>query len=521
MRLPAALLMGLLVSNAYASPVKPNQDRVDEIQEVLVARKLSAEKAARAEALRNKIENQIGLRDEQDQPLPLNQRVEEYAKRLLGLGNKVYEDYARLTADYKRAQEELQKLSAKAIELARAAYQTSPAKSSGVIVSGPPLPTSEDDVPGFIGNQAAYIPKYSGQMSKGTSGTTDDAGKVLIGPDAFDSPGKLAFTLYHEGEHFEKLLTPGLDLRNLPDEEVLAREKQRPLLKGTFDFSDKAIEDFDKVLAAERIRAEKWRQYIAQGLDPYKLSHQPAFPRSNAPMRLEDSVYEEVDRILARTKELRDQERKGRFGFLDDVKEESIRARQQVQAQDDDYTAWYRRFDAILTRAEETRRQEKAEREYNRELGRHASEFGYLSAAAGMSCSDPDGFVAEVRKGRYTSVSMDRAYLADYLTMAAGGLSPCQMELLAKIKNSDRSVSWSDLLAWGRQYRDAHPTLGRRVGRALQAFRDSFDVFGSDGTPEPRGSSEERSRPPRSESPKVDCFIDASGTRACCVANCD
>jgi len=270
------------------------------------------------------------------------------------------------------------------------------------------------------------------------------------------------------------------------------------------------------------------------GSAPALASAQNALIEQESQRMYAAEVKEEVDALIAAAQKAQAlaQKAKGRFGFLDDVKEESTRARQEVQAQDDDYTEWYRRFDALLTRAEETRRQEKAGREYKRELGRHSYEFGYLSAAAGMSCADSDGFVEEVRKGRYTSVSMDRQYLAEYLTMASfdGGLSPCQMELLTKIKNSDRSVSWSDLLAWGRQYRDANPTLGRRVGRALKAFRDSFDAFGSDVASESRRpgeersrsprSDEERSRPPRSESPKVDCFIDSNGIRACCVANC-
>lgn len=236
-------------------------------------------------------------------------------------------------------------------------------------------------------------------------------------------------------------------------------------------------------------------------------------------------VKEEVDTLVAAAEKAKAlaAKAKGRFGFIKDVQEESVRARQAVQAQDDDYTAWYNRMDALLSRAEETRRQEKADLEYRRELGRHSSEFGYLSAAAGASCADSDAFVAEVRRGRYTSVSMDRSYLAEYLSMSAiaGGLSPCQVELLSKIKDAGRSVSWSDLLAWGRQYREANPTLARRVSRALQAFRDSFRVLDSGGSTESRTPSEERSRPPRTVAPERDCFIDSNGTRACCVANCD
>lgn len=295
----------------------------------------------------------------------------------------------------------------------------------------------------------------------------------------------------HDRFEYYQAMEDAHDLPSMPPEQrVFAGSKKLP-----FPGSAPALAEAQEALIAQEVR----RGYEAE-------------------------VREETDALVAaavKAKALAEKA-KGRFGFIKDVQEESVRARQAVQAQDDDYTAWYNRMDALLSRAEETRRQEKADLEYRRELGRHASEFGYLSAAAGASCADSDAFAAEVRRGRYTSVSMDRSYLAEYLSMSAiaGGLSPCQVELLTKIKDAGRSVSWSDLLAWGRQYREANPTLGRRVGRALQAFKDSFRILDSGGSTESRSPSEERSSPTRSAA-EPDCFIHSNGTRACCVANCD
>lgn len=304
----AALVAALLATNVFASPTKPDQVLVDNIQAVLDTRKQARIRAETLESQMKAIEREIGLRDEQDRPLPLNLQVEEYAKKLLGLGNETLEKYARASKEYKSAQQELRSLSEQAIKMATAAYKPAPAISSGDIASGPPKPVTSDDIPSYIGNSVTYAPVFSERVPDGKSGSTDDAGKVLIGPGAFDSPGKLAFTLYHEGEHFERLLTPGLDLRNNPAEEVLTRTKQRPLLKSTFGLTGEEITRFDRVLASERIRAKKWSENLSQGLDPYKKSHQPAFPGNVRPLWLEDGVGEEVDKILARAKELRDQE---------------------------------------------------------------------------------------------------------------------------------------------------------------------------------------------------------------------
>lgn len=309
MRMIGALAVALVGTNAFAAPTKPAQAIVEDIQAVLDTRKLAKDRADAAKFRMGVIESKIGLRDEQGQPLPFNQKAEEYAKRLLGLGNETYEDFARLTQEYKIAQQELRSLSDQAIRMATANYKPAPAITSGDILSGPPKPVTDDDVPSFIGNRVDYAPVFSERVPENTSGSTDDSGKVLIGNDAFDSPGKLAFTLYHEGEHFERLLIPGLDLRNNPDEEVVARTRQRPLLKSTFGLTDEEVVEFDAMLKSERNRAKKWAALLTQGLDPYKKSHQAAFPGSYKPMRLEDGVSPEVDNILARTKELREQEK--------------------------------------------------------------------------------------------------------------------------------------------------------------------------------------------------------------------
>lgn len=368
-------------------------------------------------------------------------------------------------------------------------------------------------------------------------------GEISIFGQAFKNPDDLAVLIYHETSHWLDVVakTGGGRDSDLPS--VLFKSEAEAYARSA-KIAQQLGRDSTQMLAlaaryemqAKESSTHDWKWVIANRRNWLSIDRRgplaiiPTEPESSSDD--EATLRQKMDALVAAATKAKAlaEKAKGRFGFIKDVQEEAVRARQAVQAQDDDYTAWYNRMDALLSRAEETRRQEKAELEYRRELGRHASEFGYLSAAAGASCADSDAFVAEVRQGRYTSVSMDSSYLAEYLSMpsVAGGLSPCQVDLLSKIKDSGRSVSWSDLLAWGQQYREANPTLGRRVGRALQAFRDSFRILdtggssGSSSSSEERRSSdgEERSRPSRSESSGPDCFIDSNGIRACCVANC-
>lgn len=310
MRAIVTVAIALLATSAIAAPVKPAQDVVDKIQLVLDKRKVASAKAADLRGKADKLEEEIGLRDSDGRLRPVDDAgVVEFAKRLLGLGVEKYEKYARQIQEYKLAQEEFRSLTVQAITMANAEYASAPLKTAGNIVSGPPIPQSDDDVPGYIGNHITINPKYSKLLPINTWGATDAAGNVLIGDGAFASPGRLAFTLYHEGQHFENLLTPGLDLRNNPREEVLLRTRQRPLLKSTFGLTDEEIVRFDIQLQSDRIRARKWDAALAQRLNPYKKSQQMAFPGGYKPLWLEDGVSQEVENILARTKELREQER--------------------------------------------------------------------------------------------------------------------------------------------------------------------------------------------------------------------
>jgi hypothetical protein len=158
---------------------------------------------------------------------------------------------------------------------------------------------------------------------------------------------------------------------------------------------------------------------------------------------------------------------------------EAVRSRESIQAEWTDYENWLRQLKETLAHQEAVRLQEREQAEFRQALYTYASAFGYLAAAAGMACDNPDALLAEVRQGRYSNVGMDRKYLTVYLGMVSPrkGVSLCQFQILNKINDSEKPVSWRDLEAWGSQYRAEHPTFLQRTGRALNGFRDSLRHF--------------------------------------------
>jgi hypothetical protein len=172
----------------------------------------------------------------------------------------------------------------------------------------------------------------------------------------------------------------------------------------------------------------------------------------------------------------------------------AVESREKIQAEWTDYENWLRRLKETLAREEAVRRQEREQTEFQQALYRYVSAFGYLTAAAGMACDNPNALLAEVRQGGYSDVSMDRKYLTAYLGMVSpgNGVSPCQFQILNKINDSEIPVSWRDLEAWGSQYRAKHPTFLQRTCRELGGFRDSFRHFAASlmpGLPSGSGGS--------------------------------
>lgn len=296
----------LVCASSFASPVKPAQAELDRIQKVLDSFNAKKDETANLGARRRALEIKLGLTDAQGRPRPDEDLgAMERLKRYFLRQGKEYAEYLEVVKDDNDGRRDLNALAASAIKLTREAYKIDPNLVSGTIVSGPPIARTEDDVSGYIGRQTAFAPIFDPGLPDTRSGESRDDGTELIGPKAFAYPGKLAFTLYHEGQHFERILTPDLDLRNIPDWEVREREAQRPLLVDTFSLKRDDLEQFEAGLKRDEERAVKWNELIKGGLDPYKKSNQPAFPGNNQVRWLQDGAEDELDAIHEGTRRQR------------------------------------------------------------------------------------------------------------------------------------------------------------------------------------------------------------------------
>lgn len=307
MRLMFVAALVFASTNTFATPIKPDQTKIDVIQKVLdtfAAKKTDFRNLSRQ---KSRLETELGLSDAQghprsDEDLGSVERVKRYFMRQ---GPK-YAEYLKAVKDGEDRRKELNTLAASAIEMTRQAYQVDPSMVSGIIVSGPPLARTEDDVPGYIGRQTTFAPIFDPSVPETQSGASLDDGTELLGFLAFDYPGKLAFVLFHEGQHFERILTPDLDLRNVPDWEVREREAQRPLLVDTFGLKADDLNRFEDGLKRDDERAVKWHDIMNAGLDPYKKSQQALFPGNNKFGWLNDEEGDALGAIHAGTRQQRE-----------------------------------------------------------------------------------------------------------------------------------------------------------------------------------------------------------------------
>ncbi|MBI5210578.1 MAG: hypothetical protein HY927_11465 [Elusimicrobia bacterium] len=204
-------------------------------------------------------------------------------EKLLTLPEKDQAQFASVVKSLAKYEERRNQLRQEAIETAMEVLHISPERRSGPIESGPPVRLLPDGTPdpeyeeSFIGRQATWRPRYAPNLPLGRWGQTSDDGRVKIGPDAFEYAGRLFLAIYHEGLHFDRLMTKGLDLRNNPAWEVKERELARPYLETRFGLKGTDISDYDAFVAQERINAEKWEGQIREGLDPYEKRYRSAF----------------------------------------------------------------------------------------------------------------------------------------------------------------------------------------------------------------------------------------------------
>lgn len=314
-------------------------------------------------------------------------------------------------------------------------------------------------------------------------------GRIVVLKHAFviaqKNPGFLASLLYHESRHFNQLRRGWASLEE--DEKAAYKAglatadlfgltpKQKEGLQASFDTFDMEVHHarltYPHPTPAQEV-------VLGAHYETVQINLEEAYTKLKA-------TVEE-----ARRKSLTSES----DGFYGAIKGNNGGARVAAQIQIDDTAAFLRRLEALVTRAEAVRRREAQDERDMREWLQQADAFRYLASIAGMACENPDGLAAEVRRGMYAGVSMDRFHLATYLTQirAGQGITPCQEELLRGILNAQRGVSGAELLGWARLYRNNHPNMLQRAGRALSEFFEAGREAGGSGS---SSSSSTRSGP--------------------------
>lgn len=333
MRTSSILFIALLCVSmeVRAAPKKPKDaEGIKRIEAILSQMNGLKEKEAYRQALVDKrnIEIDLGLRTKDDKWLGLRPPediedwpewkqllykvaggpVYECARNLINSGK--YEEYLRVMEKHEEYEAERVRLAKDAIKETRRVYKMDPPKMSGPILSGAPCHELPDGAPDpayvecHIGKKAVWAPAYSEGLN--VLGQTEADGKVLIGPDAFGSPGLLAYTLYHEGKHFHDFLRPGVDLKNEFADEVRRREKDKPFLESVFDFTPEDMRKFESGLERKRALAARWEKDIARGLDPYKVEDRGALPKDEEYVFIKDGERRTLKEIFAKGRELKD-----------------------------------------------------------------------------------------------------------------------------------------------------------------------------------------------------------------------
>lgn len=344
----AAIFSVLLLAPASGmtqQPRPPNPEKMKAVNDVFD--KIKSVKLRHQDSInkKRKIEIEIGLRDKKTDELRIPVRAEEFenwpaGKRgayqmaggltdkevveRLARSPEVHDDYKQATKDYEQFKKEVAPLLKDAVRVTQEAWGIAPRRKSGPILSGVPvhkLPDGKPDpeyVQSDIGKRASWAPGIDWNTPAGRFGYTDLDGKVGLGPEAFEYPGRLAFTLWHEGRHYDELLVSGVDYRNQPAREVLLREREQPGgLKEIFGLSDEDITRHQELLAAERDRAAQWEDQMREGFDPFKIAHKDAFrgnihlPQGASPRSwLSAGDEETLKEISERAARLREERRK-------------------------------------------------------------------------------------------------------------------------------------------------------------------------------------------------------------------
>jgi hypothetical protein len=269
--LTASILFFLWISGADAKPHPASpEDEAAVAQAIKEAKAIADIDLVDAQKRIIALEQKMGRRDEQGK-LAFN--APPIRKYLPSQKPEVLYAYGRAVEDAGRARREVSAKMKVAIDLALDAYgiADSQRRPTGAILSGPPnQPNEPGALRSYLRQTATFEPELTFSLldESGTLGHTTHDGKVRIEWGAFDYPGKLGMTLYHESLHFQDLLTPDVEILDEPRNEIRQRRGEHGLWYRVFKLKYADARQRDEVRLKYARKIPEWDRMVREGFNP-------------------------------------------------------------------------------------------------------------------------------------------------------------------------------------------------------------------------------------------------------------
>lgn len=393
-----------------------------------------------------------------------------------------------------------------AIRLTLLYYQIEPMHTSGAI---------KNDGSAVSGMTIRWNPRFSDSTPSDDENRVEFArvreedGNVVVDRDAFSHPGFLANILYHESLHFDILLDEGWQRSTEAEPRI-----QRAALqdgRSLFDLTEKEYRGLVASLAqAQWVAIERQRGNRSPDYEPAWLQD---IENNTIKREALDSIdlNSAVEPLASAAKSVPTAWSEGLHSATELLERgfslSELAEQQQRQAEADRVAqrkieeAQYRAFLEARQRAND-------------------AAWKYLRATVALACSSPKDFAKKASEGDLVEVNMESLEFFFRLSSYAensgpGSMSRCQRAMMDGLYAAKRPVTAQTLAGWARDWREAHPSLLKKItlaiGDALLAVGGAMTSFlkavgealasapSSNGGGSPTSIERERERIPRTD----------------------
>lgn len=295
-------------------------------------------------------------------------------------------------------------------------------------------------------------------------------------PDRTRDPDDIAIVILHETSHWiDKCAVSGSHFADLPENAFLTEARA---------YSAQA--DFAEALGNKSVEVQVDRAKVAQYREQARISAEKhltweqvriEYPRwlpagrgwgSSLPEDPRDSTppSPEAQRVAGDAAFL-----KGLDGLSGLAQEAQAVNRRAIADDDERHRREFAASEARLARAREERE------------ARTLAAYRYIKTAAGLACSDPDGYARICGEHRILDADIDADSLSSLLSEDVNRVGwhslgehadDCQEDLIRRIASARNLVPAAALGPWAREYRDSHPGLLKRLTTSLDEFASAI-----------------------------------------------